>query len=392
MALPPDLTGALGDLLRRAHRDELLPLAEILGVRPADLGLADLAATLDRTLRRRGRHELLNLVYGGPPTYAKILRGVAERSGVPVERTLDETEAALQEWALVRSWEGMDASQRDQVWAELGESPPPPEDVGSALALTRKRVGQRQLGTSIGLSVAGTLARTALFFPAVGPMVGCLAVLWMALPRHPVLLQAVLEVARLRQIVLHRVTVGVVGSPSAGKDAAVNALFGIDTGNVSPVAGSTREVEITRLEGASALYIVNTPGLGDVIESVTEEARQVLDHVDVYVYVVNAQGGVQARELGDYQACLHRGRPVLAVVNKIDTLRERDRARYLADARNKLGAPEADFLAAAFDPLPQLSDAPLGLHAVQRWLTDRLVELGKDATELPWVEADAEGR
>ena len=53
------------------------------------------------------------------------------------------------------------------------------------------------------------------------------------------------------------------------------------------------------------------------------------------------------------EAAVARGRPVLAVVNKIDTLRERDRERFLADARAKLSAPEDALLAAAFDPLPQ---------------------------------------
>jgi GTPase Era involved in 16S rRNA processing len=176
----------------------------------------------------------------------------------------------------------------------------------------------------------------------------------------------------------------VVGSPSSGKDAAIKAIFGIDTGNVSPVAGSTKEVEIQRLPGATALYVVNTPGLGDVVESVTEEARQILDHIDVYVYVVNAQGGVQAREKADWEGVRNTGRPALAVVNKVDTLRPSDRDRYLADARDKLRVGEADFAAVAFDPLPQLSETPIGVEAVQAWIAGKLVALGKDPSELPW--------
>ena len=95
---------------------------------------------------------------------------------------------------------------------------------------------------------------------------------------------------------------------------------------------------------------------------------------------------MQQRELKDYRRCLESGRPVLAVVNKIDTLKPADRARYLADARNKLGAPEDDFLAAAFDPLPVLADEPIGVDAVRNWLQEHLVGLGKDASELPWVD------
>jgi tRNA U34 5-carboxymethylaminomethyl modifying GTPase MnmE/TrmE len=200
----------------------------------------------------------------------------------------------------------------------------------------------------------------------------------------------VLEVCRLRQTVRHRVTVGVVGSPSSGKDAAIRAVFGIDTGNIDPVAGSTREVTITRLERRTALFLVNTPGMGDVVEAVTEEARQILDHIDLFLYVLNAQGGAQARERKDLNALVARGRPVLVVVNKIDTLREEDHARYLEDARLKLGVPAEDFLGVAFDPITELAPAPIGVTEVQAWLASHLEALGKDPTELPWMAEAAD--
>ena len=152
---------------------------------------------------------------------------------------------------------------------------------------------------------------------------------------------------------------------------------------MSPIAGSTKEVAIQRVPGATALYLVNTPGMGDVVERVTEEARQVLDHIDVFLYLVNAEGGVQAREKADYARCVASGKPVLAVVNKIDVLRPRDKDKFLADARQKLGASEDDFVAAAFDPLPELSPTPINREAVRDWLVKKLVTLGKDPAELP---------
>ena len=216
------------------------------------------------------------------------------------------------------------------------------------------------------------------------PMGGCMTVWLMGRPRDDRFLPAVLEVAKLRRSIRYRVTVGVVGSPSCGKDAAIAAIFGIESGNISPIAGSTRTVEISQLPDATALYVVNTPGMGDVVEQVTEAAREVLELIDVFVYVLNSQGGVQARELADYQRCVASGRPVLVVVNKIDTLREEDRERYLADARQKLGAASENFLAAAFDPHPQLHDQPLGLQPVRDWIARELTSLGKDRSELPW--------
>ena len=183
----------------------------------------------------------------------------------------------------------------------------------------------------------------------------------------------------------YRLTIGVIGSPSSGKDAALRSLFGVDTGNINPIAGSTREVTILRLPRSTALYLVNTPGLGDVLEAVSEEARQILDHIDLYIYVVNAQGGVQAREKADWEKVVATGRPCLAVVNKVDTLRERDRERYMDDARQKLGVAKENFLSAAFDPLPQLAPGPIGVRPIHDWLAANLTALGKDPTELPLI-------
>lgn len=380
---------ALEELLRRCHRSELLPLAEVLGIRAQGLGLAQLAHACGVTLRRRGAQDVWNMVLrrGHGPPYAEVLDALATRKGVEADG-LEAIEKALLEQWVETAWAEMPQSERDRVWRRLQLDLPAPAEGHQALVSMTQRLKQ---GAKYGLGVA-TLAGLRVLpflFPPLMPLAGCLAVAWFGRPRDEVLLPAVLEVSALRQTVRHRVTVGVVGSPSSGKDAAIRAIFGLDSGNVNPVAGSTRSVEITRLQASTALYVVNTPGMGDVIEEVTEEARQVLELIDVFVYVVNAQGGVQARELADYRACVARERPVLAVVNKVDTLRASDRERFLADAREKLGAPEAHFLPAAFDPLPQLSEDPIGLDEVRGWIQSHLVGLGKDPAELPWVDAES---
>ena len=383
----------LPDLLRKCHRDELLPLAEALRVNPKGLGLGKLAEVMAWALCRHGGHELGNFVLrqGKGPPYNELILGLARRCGVKPGRDVPETEVALMEWWLARALDDMDAEQRANVWKVLGMQGVPPEPGSTALEVARQGLG-KTFGLRAGLVAAGTVGRVAHFalLPIVGPILPMASLLWMGRPRDEVLLPVVLEVARLRQLVRHRVTVGIVGSPSSGKDAAIGAIFGLPTGNVHPVAGSTKKVSIVRVPGASALFLVNTPGMGDVIESVTEQARQVLDHIDLFVYVLNAQGGVQARELADYQGCLARRRPVLVVVNKIDTLRPRDLERYLDDARGKLGVDEEDFLAAAFDPLPQLADAPIGVEAVRDWIAQQLNGLGKDVRELPWVPSAEE--
>ena len=371
-----DLTN-LEDLLRRAHRDELIPLAETVRVRPKGLGLRQLAAATARALRRRGGHEFANLFLrgGAGPPYAKVVHDLAKRQLVADGHGIEGMERALLAAWMERSWDELGEDQRLLLWKQLDRDGLP-QDKETTVAAFREAA---PFGHVAG---AAALTRLALAASPLAPVTGCLGLWWLGRPRDDLLLPAVLEVARLRQAVRHRVTIGLVGSPSTGKDAAIRVLFGVESGNISPIAGSTREVEITRLPAASALYVVNTPGLGDVVEAITEEARQVLDHIDVYIYVVNAQGGVQARELTDYRACLASGRPVLAVVNKVDTLRPADRERYLDDARNKLGAPVEDFAAVAFDPLPQLADAPMGIEVVREWLRSQLASLGKE--DLPW--------
>lgn len=371
---------ALEELLRRCHRDELLHLAAVLRVDPDSKGLRDLSTALARKLRWVGSHKLRALLRGGTSNqYHVVLADLARRAKVDRGDTLEVTEQAILAKFLSEVWAQLDDEARLRFWSEQGLRPPVPKAGQQALEVARDALGEQASYALSTLTVPGLLALVTI---PITPLPGCLLAWWLAAPNDRVLVPAVLEVSRLRQLVLHRVTIGIVGSPSSGKDAAIKAIFGIDHGNVDPVAGSTTEVTITRIPGSTATYVVNTPGLGDVVESVTEEARQVLDHIDVYVYVVNAQGGVQQREKTDYSSCVRTGRPVLTVINKIDTLKPADRERYLVDARKKLGAPEDAFLAAAFDPLPQLADAPIGVDDVRVWLRQRLLEAGKASQEL----------
>jgi GTP-binding protein EngB required for normal cell division len=329
------MTETLVELLRRCHRAELIPLAVSLGVPHERMKRATLVQAIDGRLRRASEHELINLLRrrGHGPPYSEVLRRAAAREGVRVDPADPEAaENALLRAVLARRWAALAPDERQARWERVAGEGPAPADGGAALDGLREARGP-------GYAFLAHAELAARILP--GP-IGCIPVL-IALRARPELVEAaILEVGRLRQAVRYRVTVGVVGSPSSGKDAAMAAVFGVHTGNIDPVAGSTKAVEIVRLPGSTALFLVNTPGLGDVVASVTEEAKQVLDHIDVYLYVVNAQGGVQAREKADHAACVATGRPVLAVVNKIDTLREEDRDRYLADARQKLGVAEAD--------------------------------------------------
>ena len=347
------------------------------------MGLHQLAKALANTLRRRGSHDALNIVLRGGygPSYPAVLRGLGQRRGIDLPGDIPGAEIAIVQWWVDKTWRVMDEAQRTEIWHSLAMAPPVPRDQQALISANKSMANAYEYVRAVA-TIAQVVGAVA---PGLG---GCITLLNLMAPKDHVVLPCILEITRLRQTVLHRLTIGVVGSPSSGKDAAIKTLFGIETGNVNPIAGSTTEVEITRFEDATALFVINTPGLGDVVEAVTEEARQVLDHIDIYLYIVNAQGGVQARELEDWGRCRASGRPALAIVNKVDTLRDSDRERYLEDAKKKLSVEDGNFLPAAFDPLPQLSEKPLGVDAIRSWIRDSLVSIGKDPTELPWISRD----
>lgn len=367
--MPADPSLSLSEVLRRCHRDELLPLAAVLKVNPLGLGRDRLAYVLETGLRGAGANKVENIILrqGKGPEYPRVLSDLARRQGIAVEYDTSGTELAL-----LHHWRLEGAPDERQNHALVRVIGPDPVRPSPRVHSYRKKRGPMELIWTILIGALRTFA------PLIGPLAPIALLLWLSRPRDELLLPALLEVALLRQKVARRFTIGVVGPPSSGKDAALAALFGIRTGNVHPVAGSTKEVTVYLLPGTSGLQVVNTPGVGDVLERLTEEARNVLDQIDLFLFLVNSQGGVRTREKNEYLLCRSRQRPVLVVVNKIDTLKPEDRARFINDVRLKLGLPAGSVVGAAFDPLPQLAPEPIGVDTVRAWLKVRLGEMGRD--------------
>lgn len=347
-ALAAHLTAA--EVLRRAHRRELLPLAAALRVRDRGQGRDQLASELERTLRATGSADLANLLWrrGQPPRWESVLSDLSRSLRLPPGLSPREIEAAV-------------AARRE---AERADERLPPT----------------------ALLVLWTLSRP--FALLVGPLAGLALWIWLGRPREDLLIPAVAELHALRQRVEGRLTIALMGSPSAGKDAAMKAIFDVDTGNVSPVAGSTRSVGIYERADEPGLCLVNTPGLGDVDAALTDETRGVLAQVDLTLYLINAQGGVRQRERDEFGRVRASGRPCLVVLNKLDTLRPDDRDRMLADVRAKLAIPadseRLGLLGAAFDPLPQLAGAPIGVGPVRAWVRATLERQGHRTA---WLDA-----
>jgi GTP-binding protein EngB required for normal cell division len=361
---------SLPEILRRCHRQELLPLAAMVGVNPASMNRDGLARGIQLALRTAGSQQVLDALLrrGDPPPWHEVVRDLAERIGAKPHPDPAHTERAILE-----------------AWLGKGKPRPVPKDeIAEILTVNPwgepttalQPIGRSPLKKQIGGPLLAAIGR--LLVPMLGPGLVLGILLWLGRPRDSILLPAILEIARLRVRVKHRYVVALVGPPSVGKDAAIKALFGFDTGNVNPIAGSTTDVAVYEVPGDHGIEVINTPGVGDVRQRLTEETRGILDQADLFLFLVNAQGGVRQRERDEYGHVRRMRRPTLVVLNKVDTLKEADRERMVADTVKKLVVPEGDVVGAAFDPLPQLHDAPIGVDAIHAWLADRLEESGRD--------------
>ena len=174
-----------------------------------------------------------------------------------------------------------------------------------------------------------------------------------------------------------RLSVAFLGSASSGKDSAIRALVDLDCGQVDPIPGSTDHIRIAALDAAEQVLIINAPGFGDLREDVEAAAHKVLDHLDIAVYVLNCDGGATIDERRDLDEIRALGRPTLVCLNKIDLIRENQREVFIERTLEQLGVDRQDAVVTAFDPLPALSEKPIGIDEVINWIHGHLDEGGK---------------
>ena len=172
-------------------------------------------------------------------------------------------------------------------------------------------------------------------------------------------------------------TVAFLGSASSGKDSAIRALFGIDFGQIDPIPGSTEVVRVSAIDADRRLLVINAPGFGDIRSSVDDRARAILEQVDLAVYLLNADGGATIDERRDLDQIRALGKPVLVCINKIDLIRQGDREAFVEATLAQLAVDPSDAVLTAFDPLPVLSEEPIGVASTIQWIHERLETEGK---------------
>ncbi|MBY0229271.1 MAG: ribosome biogenesis GTPase Der [Gemmataceae bacterium] len=119
--------------------------------------------------------------------------------------------------------------------------------------------------------------------------------------------------------------VAIVGRPNVGKSSLFNWLAGRRIAIIDPTAGVTRDRLMSTVDiGDRVVEIVDTGGIGivdsdDLSEHVERQIQLAIDKADCILHVVDGRTGLMPldREVADRLRAT--GKPVLAVVNKLDS-------------------------------------------------------------------------
>ena len=136
----------------------------------------------------------------------------------------------------------------------------------------------------------------------------------------------------------------VIGRPNVGKSSLVNALLNEERVIVSNEAGTTRDAIDTRFTYHGEDYVViDTAGMrkrGKIYENVEKysllRSLKAIDRSDVCLLLINAEEGIIEHDKHIAGYALEAGKPIVIVVNKWDTIEDKDGAikTFTTDIRN----------------------------------------------------------
>ena len=130
----------------------------------------------------------------------------------------------------------------------------------------------------------------------------------------------------------NNIKIAVIGRPNVGKSSLVNAMLNEDRVIVSNVAGTTRDAIDTKFTYNKEEYtLIDTAGLrkkGKIFESVEKysliRSMKAIDRSDVCLLLIDATTGIVEHDKHIAGYALEAGKPTIIVVNKWDTIEEKD--------------------------------------------------------------------
>ncbi len=142
--------------------------------------------------------------------------------------------------------------------------------------------------------------------------------------------------------------VSLIGKPNTGKSSLLNAILGKKVSIVSDVPGTTRIriMGVKNLEDAQIIF-VDTPGFmkrpKDIMEEyMVKSAKEVLQDVDVILFVFDAKTGIEQEDLNLFKILKrdYEGKNVIGVLNKIDLIKKEGVLELIKDISDTFNIQE----------------------------------------------------
>jgi uncharacterized protein YaaW (UPF0174 family)/signal recognition particle receptor subunit beta len=402
-----DLTDIIYRSASYSHED-VVPLLKYLDMDagalnvPNDRLLGESRKVADH-LRKMGSNDIATLFRGEGVPYDEIVLDVGRKLNAEVRESFSVQ--TNEEKILMKMFEGalenMSENEKRELFRSMGlkEKEFPTGSAATIVAqlvanysgfavyrtslVVANMVSRALLGQGLAFATNATLTRSIGVM--LGPIGWIASGLWLAVdlagPAFRKTVPAVVHVAMLRQMIRKRITIGVVGDGSSGKDSMIQAVFGLPS-DIDPVAGSTKDAMIYPIGDQGNATIVNYPGFNDYREKVNSHVDAYLRHTDVFVLVVDSSRGISKTEIDILEKVKKFGNNILICLNKVDMARSAaDRAKILRAAEERLqGHP---IIETVFDPHPALGSGHVGCGEVYDWIAACMRREGKDADALP---------
>ena len=248
-------------------------------------------------------------------------------------------------------------------------------------------VSRALLGKGLTFAANATLTRSLGL--ALGPIGWAITGLWLAVdiagPAFRKTVPAVIHVAMLRQMLKNKVTIGIVGDGSSGKDSLCESVFGIQTNSKSAVAGSTDTIESYPLGSSGAVELLNFPGFNDVRELVNNHVQERLNHSDVFIFVVDINRGVSNTDVQILESLKQKCKPILVCLNKCDLPRPNELDALKQTAYQRLIQVDS-IIETILDPDPRLASNPQGTKQVSEWVLKQIEVQNKNTAGIIFNE------
>lgn len=396
----------LVDVIQRslANKGDAIPLVKYLDMDESVLNFGHgneriAASNIASHLRRQGSNDVATLFRGGDGVeYKEIVVDVGEKLKAKVSQsnTIEKNEEAILLKMFEDALERMSDDEKREMFRAMGvkEGDIPIGPIGAAVTqgllrqfggfyiyqisvIVANMVSRALLGTGLSFATNAVITRTV--GTLLGPIGWIATGLWLAVdlagPAYRKTVPAVVHIALLRSMLLNRITIGVVGDGSSGKDSLMKAVFGIE-GDINPIAGSTVKAASYPLNEKGNAVIVNYPGFNDYRPSVEGHTNDQLHHTDVFVMVVDINRGISKTDINILDKVKSFGKPILICLNKVDLPRtSEDLSKLERAAQDRL--PGATIIKTAFDPDTRLQQKTIGCHEVYDWIRSEIENTGK---------------